>query len=458
MTRRLIKSHHFRIIEPIRKYCQRTNSENIQFYEASCVDVNPEQNTVTCSVKHPMTEKSFDLPYDHLIVAVGAINNTFGIKGVEENCNFLKSLPDAIAIKKRIIDTFELASLASTSEEEKKKLLNFIVVGGGPAGSEFAAELRDMIDHDLKRWYPSVAGYAKVSIIELLDHILNTFNKNISEYVEKQFSTRDINVRVNSRVVGVEKNFITIVNKDNVKEDVPYGLAVWTTGIGTSPLVTKLREKIPLQTNRRALLTDGHLRVKGSNNIWAVGDCSTIEQELMLSKMEDIFNLADVNGDGLLDITEFHNMISTHSKKYAQLEVLGDKVTELFEKVDKDKKRALSKEEFHELLKIVDTKVTSLPPTAQVASQGGKYLGRLFNRLAYMDQMANFKYKHLFSIAHIGDSKAVIDAGNYSVSGLGAWWLWKSVYLSKQYSFHNKLSIAGNWINTSIFGRKITRE
>ena len=58
-----------------------------------------------------------------MIVAVGAINNTFGIKGVKENCHFLKSIPNAIDIKKQIIDSYERASLVGTSEEEKKRLL-----------------------------------------------------------------------------------------------------------------------------------------------------------------------------------------------------------------------------------------------------------------------------------------------------------------------------------------------
>jgi NADH:ubiquinone reductase (non-electrogenic) len=90
------------------------------------------------------TEKSepFQVKYDYLVVAVGAINNTFGIKGVNENCHFLKSIPNALGIKKHIIDSYEKASLPNISESEKKKLLKFIVIGGGPAGTEFAGELK----------------------------------------------------------------------------------------------------------------------------------------------------------------------------------------------------------------------------------------------------------------------------------------------------------------------------
>jgi NADH dehydrogenase FAD-containing subunit len=275
--------------------------------------------------------------------------------------------------------------------------------------------------------------------------------------VEKTFADRKIDVKVNSRVVGVGKNTITVIDSSNKQQEIPFGLAVWTTGIGTSPLVTKLREKLTPQTNRRALLTDSNLKVKGSTNIYAMGDCATIEQDLMVSKMEEIFTLGDTDGDGLLSIVEFKSLVKKQSRKYPQLEFFGDKIEELFHKHDTNKDSALSREEFRELIKIVDSKCTSLPPTAQVASQEGKYLAHLFNA----DKSAvfpPFKYHHLFSIANIGDNKAVIDAGKYSISGLGAWYLWKSVYLSKQYSFNNKLAIAGNWLNTSLFGRKITRE
>lgn len=397
--------------------------------------------------------------YDHLVIAVGAINNTFGIKGVEENCQFLKSIEDATGIKKKIIDQFELASLSCTSLEEKKKLLSFVICGGGPAGSEQAAEIQDFINNDLKRWYPNVAPLAKVTIVELLENILNTYNKKISEYVEKQFRSREINLKTSSRIVAVEKDAIVVVNKQNQKEELPYGLAIWTTGIGTSPIVSNLREKIPEQTNRRALLTDRYLRVKGTNNIFAMGDCATIEQDLMLHKLEDLFNQADTDKDGTLNMDEFTRLVKTQIRKYPQLETFSSSITDLFKRMDKNKDGLLSIEEFKELVKEVDSKSTLLPPTAQVASQEGKYLGNYLNQMIQGEkEFEPFRYKHFVSMSSIGDNKAVIDSGKYAISGIGAWYLWKSIYLSKQYSFSNKLAIAGDWISTGIFGRKITRE
>jgi NADH:ubiquinone reductase (non-electrogenic) len=76
------------------------------------------------------------LKYDKLVVSVGSINNTFGVKGVTEYCNFLKNVSDAIKIKEKILDCFEKASLKGVSEEERKRLLHFVIVGGGPTVSQ----------------------------------------------------------------------------------------------------------------------------------------------------------------------------------------------------------------------------------------------------------------------------------------------------------------------------------
>ncbi len=138
--------------------------------------------TLTC-ILHKASAKSgdglpneFKVPYDKLVVAVGAVNNTFGklvqhieideqIKpvrsciflslllllllffsqgtpGVEENCLFLKEIEDAVAIRSKVLDCLELASLPSMTEDDKKRLLHFVVVGGGPTGVEVAAEFR----------------------------------------------------------------------------------------------------------------------------------------------------------------------------------------------------------------------------------------------------------------------------------------------------------------------------
>ena len=76
------------------------------------------------------------------MIAVGATVSTFGIKGVRENCLFLKQIEDAINLRKAISYCFERANIPSLSEVEKRAALSFVIVGAGPTGVEFTSELR----------------------------------------------------------------------------------------------------------------------------------------------------------------------------------------------------------------------------------------------------------------------------------------------------------------------------
>lgn len=95
------------LIEPIRKYCQRINTSS-QYYEASCVDIDPVRKVVVCKdtehkrVKDKVTQDTFEVPFDKLVVAVGSVNNTFGVPGVQEHCNFLREVEDATKLKIKV--------------------------------------------------------------------------------------------------------------------------------------------------------------------------------------------------------------------------------------------------------------------------------------------------------------------------------------------------------------------
>ena len=81
------------------------------------------------------------MPYDKCVIAVGSVSNPHGVPGLE-NAYSLKTVEDVLKIRRHIMDSFERASLPSTSSEERKRLLSFVVCGGGPTGVEFASEVR----------------------------------------------------------------------------------------------------------------------------------------------------------------------------------------------------------------------------------------------------------------------------------------------------------------------------
>jgi len=125
------------ITEPVREL-----RPNTTFYQATCKSIDFKNQTLYLSPVLPGKDKDQFIPlsYDSLVIACGAVSNTFGIKGVEENAFFLKQINDARRIRQRIIECFEYASEPGTTEEEIQNILTFAVVGAGPTGVEFSGE------------------------------------------------------------------------------------------------------------------------------------------------------------------------------------------------------------------------------------------------------------------------------------------------------------------------------
>lgn len=251
------------IIEPV-----RTARERIQYFQASCKSINTEHNKVEC--ERALDGKSFRLEYDYLVIAVGAISNTFGIPGVKEHTHFLRELSEARAIRQGIIDCFERAGAPGLPDEERQRLLHFVVVGGGPTGVEFAAELHDFVTEDLRKWFPSLMEDVRITLIEAASGILTTFDKKLSEYAIKIFQRQRIEVRTQAMVKEVRETEMLLSDGSSI----PFGFAVWSTGNGPVPFV----QALPFEKDRRSrLVTDEYLRVIGTEDIYALGDCATIK-------------------------------------------------------------------------------------------------------------------------------------------------------------------------------------
>jgi NADH:ubiquinone reductase (non-electrogenic) len=96
---------------------------------------------------------------------------SLGIPGVREHSCFLKEVGDAQKIRRRIMDCVETATFKDQTDEEVKRLLHMIVVGGGPTGVEFAGELQDFFQEDLRKWIPEIAGNFHVTLVEALPNV-----------------------------------------------------------------------------------------------------------------------------------------------------------------------------------------------------------------------------------------------------------------------------------------------
>lgn len=253
------------IIEPI-----RSAREGVDYVQAYARGLDTERRLVAC--EGALDQKRFELPYDVLVIAVGSKSNTYGIPGVLEYTMPLKDLADARAIRQRIIECFERAANPTTTDEERKRLLHIVVVGGGPTGVEFAAEMHDFLVDDLRKVYSTLMPFVQVTILEGGHQLLGTFDATLQEYTARLFRRQRIAVRTGSLVVRVEQE--KIILQDGA--EIPYGLAVWTTGIGPTEFV----QSLPFQKDQAGrIITDEYFRVLNHSEIYALGDCATVGEK-----------------------------------------------------------------------------------------------------------------------------------------------------------------------------------
>ncbi|KAJ9496561.1 hypothetical protein H2202_007933 [Exophiala xenobiotica] len=467
------------LTEPIRKIVNRVRGH---FLRAEAVDVDFTEKLVEVkAIDARGQEQCFYLPYDKLIVGVGATTNPHGVKGLE-NCNFLKSIEDARLIKQKILRNLEVACLPTTTDEERRRLLSFVVSGGGPTGVEFAAELYDMLNEDLLRSFPRILrNEISVHIIQSRGHILNTYDEALSVYAEKRFEHDQVEVLTNARVKEVQPDKILFTQTEDghaVVKELPMGFCLWSTGVAQTELSSKIAAKLgDFQTNKHALETDTHLRLLGAplGDVYAIGDCSTVQNNIADHITTFLRGVAWEKGKDPdkvhLTFQEWRNVAQRIRKRFPQAAGHLKRVDRLFEEYDKDKSGTLDFGELHELMVQIDSKLTSLPATAQRANQQGQYLGRKFNKIALaipgfkanevdfgdLDEAVYkaFEYHHLGSLAYIGNA-AIFDFNGLNFSGgLMAVYLWRSIYFAQSVSLRTRLLLAMDWTKRALFGRDL---
>ncbi|KAJ1915851.1 NADH:ubiquinone oxidoreductase [Coemansia sp. S2] len=266
------------IMEPIRHIIGR-RSKDIRFYEAQCTDIDMTKKELVLEQGEEVdsaSNQSTRINYDYLVVGVGGTYNTFGTPGVEKHACFLKEMGDASKIRRRLKDAIEKASFANISEAERDRLLHMVVVGGGPTGVEFAGELHDLIAEDLSRWVPELASKIRITLVESLPNVLPSFDKKLVYYTQRMFKKTGINLLTNTTVKKIDEKTLTVSNSVSGSEtEIPYGTIVWAAGIRARQFAHTLRAKVPdVQTSGRGLIIDDYLRVQGTEDIWALGDCT----------------------------------------------------------------------------------------------------------------------------------------------------------------------------------------
>lgn len=404
------------IMEPVVNFANKKKGD-VTYYEAEATEIDSTAKTVTFQSTHNATSLAGELKikpssglasvhYDYLVVGVGAEPNTFGIPGVEDHGLFLKEIPDSKKIRNRFIECVEKANLLPKGDPERKRLLTIVVVGGGPTGVETAGELNDYIEQDLKHYMPNLVDEINIVLVEALPNVLNMFESKLTSYAAKVLEETSIQLKTKTAVTLVTPEYLVakkLGTEKTEEETIPYGILVWATGNKQRPIVSKLALNIEGQEDvRRGLVVDDHLLVKGTKDIFAIGDCGN-------SKLPPTAQVAHQEAEYLSSV--FTKIATSPS--------------------------------FDESL----SKVSPKDASSVYAAAGLK----------------PFKYVHLGALAYLGAEKAIanITYGKrqlYSGGGIFTFMVWRVLYVAMILSVRSRFKVCADWIKISLFGRDCFKE
>ncbi|EKX72648.1 conserved hypothetical protein [Theileria equi strain WA] len=416
--------------EPMPAYINNRFKGNAKFIHATCTDVDPESHVIYCA---PVGGQgpSFSVPYDYLVVAVGTKTNSFGIPGVEEYAYFLKEMEHAETVFNKILDNFRKASMPYVTDEEKRNLLHFVVVGGGPTGVESAGEMALLFNKYAKDSFPELMPFVQVSIVEGGSKLLPSFSLKNSAYVAKHFGKSNINMIFGKTVCEVRRDACMVKDtKSDHIEEVKCGMVLWASGLKEIELVSVLRKKWKEQTNPRALLVDQYLKLYGSENIFALGDCCKVSPSRLPDNYDYIVEQIGANSVDTL-IRHRKRLSLTFPQLNDSKWNYKDKEFKEFVNDVKSEYGSHSKEGFIKILDKIDTKYVPPFPTAQNAKQQGIYLAKAFNTGSISDKNKKaFCEKWLGSIASLGGLSVVAHLPLLTLNGgLIAFFMWNFVYM-----------------------------
>jgi NADH:ubiquinone reductase (H+-translocating) len=205
-----------------------------------------------------------EISYDYLVVALGGISSYFGNDAWAAHAPGLKSLDDALNIRRKILLAFEKAETES-DEQRRRELMTVIIVGGGPTGVELAgtfSELaRTVLVRDFDRIDPSKA---RVILIEGGSRVLGTFAEDLSASAERQLKRLGVEVRTSTRVQSIREGEVELPGGEILR-----GNVLWAAGVAASPLTKKLN----VETDRAGRIkVNPDLTVPGYPEVFAVGD------------------------------------------------------------------------------------------------------------------------------------------------------------------------------------------
>lgn len=245
---------------PLRKVFQKAKNVKIRITEVT--NINHLNRIISTSIG--------DFDYDHLVIAIGCTTNYFNNRNLEDYAYPMKTIPEAIQLRNRILQTFEDA-LNTTNQNNLQTLLNFVIVGGGPTGVELAGALAEMKKYILPKDYPD-KDFSKLTIylLEGTPHTLNPMSEGSQKKSKYYLENLGVIVKTNTIVKDYDGELITL----NTGETITSKNVIWAAGV-----VGNFIEGLPKEAFSRGnrLIVNRFNEVNGIKNMYALGDIAYME-------------------------------------------------------------------------------------------------------------------------------------------------------------------------------------
>ncbi len=247
------------IAAPIRSVFRGARNVSVLLAEAAGVDLAAKKLLLADG----------ELPYDYLVLATGATHSYFGHEEWAPFAPGLKSIEDALEIRRRVLLAYEMAE---RDPEHRREWLTFVIIGGGPTGVELAGALAEISRQALSREFQHIdPSHARIILIEGAPRVLPPYPDDLSAKARTQLERLGVDVWTGARVTGIDAAGVTLGHERILARTV-----LWAAGVAASPLAKSLGA--PLDRAGRVRV-EPTLALPGRNDVFVVGDLATLEQD-----------------------------------------------------------------------------------------------------------------------------------------------------------------------------------
>ena len=263
------------ITAPIRNVLRRQRNTDVLLAEVTDVDTARRQ----VWMRDQTTGAERSVPYDYLVLATGAGQSYFGHDDWEQYAPSLKTIPDATALRRKVLVAFEEAEMAAaaatdaTSDRERiRALLTFVIVGGGPTGVELAGAIAELAHRTLRGDFRHInVSDARILLVEAMPRLLNTFPESLSAKATRKLERLGVEVRTGQAVEDVDAESVVIAG-----ERIEAGTVVWAAGVRASPAGKWLGAE--MDRAGRVIVSDD-LSLPDHPEIFVIGDTASAPSE-----------------------------------------------------------------------------------------------------------------------------------------------------------------------------------